>query len=496
MKSILPEWYGHDDKTIKRIITTGTIALDANVLLDLYRVGKNQREQIISVLTAVRDRIFVPYQVALEFHQKRLHVAGTNVSAYADLLRSVDVVLEEKVLSKIRGGLQKEVRQIVEIARKDLADKLTEWHDRHIIPFDEVRKDDPVLKALDELLDDSAFGKRPSYEELEELKATAHERYKSLIPPGYSDVGEKEDPTGDYLVWSELLEHAKTANQPLLFVTSDKKEDWYRPAIRGQSLGPRIELIAEMRSVLDTQPYHQVPLDLFLDLTNAYLDTSVENATIEIVRSITRPTRDFKLQFLETLPASEAEKLLMGLSVSEVKMLTEALDLIGPNAPSQSRSAADIEKWIRGLGGPELNLLTRALDLVRTGAFSRSRSVTDIEKSMQRLSLFERDLLSEVLESTGSGALSKPRSVADIDKLVQGLKLNERTMLLKALELISAGKFADSSDAVDVDNLMRGLGQSQVDRYPQDSTGASPMSPEVQKNEAKKGSAKSGKNGK
>ncbi|MGO9154886.1 PIN domain-containing protein [Mycobacterium sp.] len=297
MKSVLPEWYGHDDETLKQIVTTGTIAFDANVMLDLYRVGRNQREQLIAVLEAVRERIFVPYQVALEFHRNRLDTAGTNVTVYADLLSSIDVVLEEKYLNKIRGGLQAEVRQIVEAAREDLAGKLTEWRDEHVIPFEDVREGDPVLKALDELLDDQVFGKCPSPEELEGLKSTAHERYKDLIPPGYLDKG-KDDPTGDYLIWVELLEHAKTSKRPLLFVTGDQKDDWYRRPVRGQRLGPRVELVAEMRSVAKNDLYHQVPLDLFLDLAIAYLNASVEKETIETVRSIVRPTPVFDRETL------------------------------------------------------------------------------------------------------------------------------------------------------------------------------------------------------
>jgi ribosomal protein L29 len=294
MKSVLPEWYGHDDETIKQIITSGTIALDANAMLDLYRVGKNQREQIISVLEAVRDRIFVPYQAALEFHQNRLSTAGTNVSVYEKILGTIDVDLKVEYLNKLRDPrLKVEVREIVDAAAQDLKAKLAGLRDEHAIPFEDIKKNDPVLKALDELLDDQVLGKRPSTEDLKKLKATAQERYKDLIPPGYLDAKTKDDPTGDYLIWAELLEHAKTSKRPLLFVTSDKKEDWYRAPVRGQSLGPRVELIAEMRSVSKDQPYHQVPLDLFLDLANAYLDTSVERETIETVRSITRPAPVF-----------------------------------------------------------------------------------------------------------------------------------------------------------------------------------------------------------
>jgi hypothetical protein len=53
MKSILPEWYQHDDKTIEMIVKTGTIAFDANALLDLYRVNRGMRAESSLPLTAL-----------------------------------------------------------------------------------------------------------------------------------------------------------------------------------------------------------------------------------------------------------------------------------------------------------------------------------------------------------------------------------------------------------------------------------------------------------
>ena len=289
MRSVLPEWYGHDDETIKQIVTSGTIALDANVMLDLYRVGLEQRQQILSALEVVRSRIFVPYQAALEFQRNRLNVAGGNQTAYENLINNVKVVLTEEQLNKVRDPQIKiEVRELLKDAEQQVQRKLAQMRDTHVIPFDEVQNDDPVLNALDDLLDDDAIGKRPSADDLKELKSTAEKRVKDRIPPGYVDGQEKSDSSGDYIIWSELLNHAKTSGRPLLFVTGDAKGDWYRQRVRGKSIGPRVELIAEMRDISGCQLYHQVPLDFFLDLTNSYLNTTVDEETIESVRNISR----------------------------------------------------------------------------------------------------------------------------------------------------------------------------------------------------------------
>src|SRR6478752_3274860 len=97
LKSIFPEWYGHDDDTIKQIVTAGSICFDANALLDLYRVNKDQREEILVVLKGVSDRIFIPYQAAWEFHNKRLSVVRGNHDVYNSVLKSGLDLVQEKL---------------------------------------------------------------------------------------------------------------------------------------------------------------------------------------------------------------------------------------------------------------------------------------------------------------------------------------------------------------------------------------------------------------
>lgn len=225
--------------------------------------------------------------MALEFQRNRLNAIGDNQTAYEKVLDNVKIVLEDQHINRLRDPQHRiEVRQILKDAEQEIQRKLKKMRDLHVIPLEDAQNVDPILKALDELIDDKAIGTPPTPEDLKALKATAMQRINDLIPPGYSDAKGKDDPTGDCLVWFELLDHAKTSSRPLLFVTGDRKEDWYRTPVRGRSIGPRAELIAEMNNASGGQLYHQVPLELFLDLTNMYLDTSVEEATIETVRNI------------------------------------------------------------------------------------------------------------------------------------------------------------------------------------------------------------------
>ena len=76
---------------------------------------------------------------------------------------------------------------------------------------------------------------------LVDLQKEFNERCEKLIPPGYKDVKKENNAIGDYLLWKEILEYAKSERKNIILVTEDKKEDWWWME-RGKTIGPRYEL--------------------------------------------------------------------------------------------------------------------------------------------------------------------------------------------------------------------------------------------------------------
>ncbi|BDY31447.1 PIN domain-containing protein [Mycolicibacterium mageritense] len=285
MKSVLPEWYEHDDTTLGEILKTGTIALDTNALLDLYRVGNQQRNEILNVLDAVRDRLFIPYQVALEYQRGRLGVVRDSGAIYDKLAAGFQ--LKQEQLHDIRDPqLKKEVQKLFDEVFARFKHGLDHLRDEHTLTVAAAKKRDPVRQALDGLLSTGAVGKRPSDDVLKERRAEAARRINDSVPPGFGDA-KKPDASGDYLIWAELLEFAAESGRPMMFVSNDDaKGDWYRDKIAGESLGPRPELVAEMRAALPGHPYHQTNLASFLWLAKKHIGASVDSETIDSVMRI------------------------------------------------------------------------------------------------------------------------------------------------------------------------------------------------------------------
>jgi PIN like domain len=71
MKKLFPGYFRPDETEIKQIWSEGLIALDANVLLNLYRYSPETREEFLKVLKLFEDKLILPNRAAREFLSNR-----------------------------------------------------------------------------------------------------------------------------------------------------------------------------------------------------------------------------------------------------------------------------------------------------------------------------------------------------------------------------------------------------------------------------------------
>lgn len=329
-RSTFSEWYAPDEQTITDIISNGTIALDTNVLLSLYRISAVARQDLLTLLgdDRIRPRLFIPYQVGLEYQRRRVSVANDQNIGYKNLETRIEKVrnaLSELAVKEsdndIRDNqVRDELNAATDIAAKNtnraldkLTTKVQSIQQTHVIADKQLTGADPVRDALEELFSDTGqVGTKPTDEELAALKREATKRYETKTPPGYEDASgkdAKEDPSGDYLIWRELLDLAASKPGPIMFVTDDKKADWYEKDKQKRILGPRVELRIEM-STVNADPYHQTPLNSFLHLVEQHLGLTLSKDTVDQVKEasnrrifLSRPASD-SAQFTSALTDS------------------------------------------------------------------------------------------------------------------------------------------------------------------------------------------------
>lgn len=248
--------FGHllplTEAEIERIWEEGTLTVDASVLLDLYRYHPETRDALLHALCTFRGRLWLSHQAAMEFVRNRARAASAVDRELADADRDLDALAAatSKTVDALRGRrpLPREIGQRLK-ADVDAAIRAAK------AAVDELRTRNEGGASADSILSnvlslfDGCVGEPPSDAELTDLHKEAQRRVKENVPPGYADATKGgANAHGDYFLWHQVLQHAKESAKPVIFVTSERKEDWWERA-QGKTLGPRPELLEEANRV-------------------------------------------------------------------------------------------------------------------------------------------------------------------------------------------------------------------------------------------------------
>jgi hypothetical protein len=321
MRSSFFGYYPPTTGEYERLWNEGLIVLDTNVLLDLYRLPTVARDELFVVLESLKERLWIPHQVALEFHRKRLAVIAAERKTMEDALTSAsDLVtaVEEKV-----NALQIEKRGIgiepdalisdLNRANSQLVEAIKKAHSSQL----DISASDPVRERLDELLN-GRVGTGPSNQaELDALCADGENRYRENIPPGFKDADKDKNPKeatfmfdhikyqrkyGDLILWRQLIRHVKDAGiKTVVLVTADRKEDWWWRE-QGKTIGPHPELVREIRREGQVELFWMYSSVQFVEHANKYSSAQVSVESVAEIQNVTST---------ETLiPTTRHEKLI------------------------------------------------------------------------------------------------------------------------------------------------------------------------------------------
>ncbi|MDG6105452.1 DUF4935 domain-containing protein [Dactylosporangium aurantiacum] len=268
-------------------LKTGMVVVDTNVLLDAYRYTKGARGELLSALRALGSRLWVPHQVALEFHRNRASVIATHADAYKDAIKAIGSFRkrhEEELIGQIKQfanrvvldeEILKSLLSSVDTMFTSLTQRIGSLQARHGVSERFIRED-PVLGELQELLKGLVGDPLPP-DEQEAARSEAEARIKDNRPPGFQDSS-KADPCGDYLVWYQSLLEVKKRQIPLVLVTRDGKDDWFSK-VQNKQIGALPELVQEALDFAGVD-FIALPTRSFLLYAQSELNAIVSQETL------------------------------------------------------------------------------------------------------------------------------------------------------------------------------------------------------------------------
>jgi rRNA-processing protein FCF1 len=254
---------------IDTALREAVVAVDANVLLDLYRFRPQTSQDLINILKSLDDRLVVPHQALREFWRHRQRSQGsprgatkTATDAVAKSGRAICDALT--TWAKAVGVDDDELADLA--SRVDgFVGTLKDELQQALQDADAERGGDRILEQLEGLLAGRVTPPMAA-DEWTECLAEANRRIENEEPPGYKDAAKQDNDTpeggaGDYLVWYQATRYGKAEGKDLLLVTRDEKEDWWW---RQQSdfVGPRPELTLEYYELTGRRLFLLRPADL------------------------------------------------------------------------------------------------------------------------------------------------------------------------------------------------------------------------------------------
>lgn len=253
------------------------IAIDANVLLNVYRYSPEARDDLLSALEAMGDRLFIPHQAAREYFHRRIGVLTEQLTAKDRMRAAIDKAIDDFVTAVTTTHRSLGRRDAPEEVTSNIHDKLTAIRDEFLAAEGERLSDtEPRSDEIHDRLVGIVRGRVGlpyDSERVGRIEAEMAVRFPAKIPPGYMDAEKDDGGIGDLLVWNQLLDKATETRRPVVLVTDDIKEDWVWTA-RGRTIGPRPELVCELHA--------RAGVEFLLYTTARFLTFVAENEKAEI----------------------------------------------------------------------------------------------------------------------------------------------------------------------------------------------------------------------
>lgn len=282
MKNEFFEHFSLSDNEIKELWKNAVFVLDTSVLLNFYRYSEDSKNKFIEKIQELGPRVWYVHQTIHEYLKNRLSEIQKQKDLYSDALKDIEKLeklfehdrqhpfIPKKLLNKMKK-LNLEVKEELNKGR--------EFQDSRI-------NNDDIRDRLVEISSGKVGGSYPE-KELSKIYEDGKIRYEKNVPPGYTDKAKiaagDGSAFGDLIVWKQIMDYSKKEKKDIIFVTDDKKEDWWLMS-KEKTVGPRPELVREFWTATNQKIQFYQPFQ-FLKYVGEFLESKVGEEVIKEVKN-------------------------------------------------------------------------------------------------------------------------------------------------------------------------------------------------------------------
>lgn len=357
-----------------RLKGKGPIFLDTNVLLSVYEVSYKARAKIKQFIKSHKDRIILSSQVQFEFIKNREKIIDNfQTSVTEQIPRSFQLDIANKLKAFKESNKKKledypeiqeqldDLYKSVSLLQEVISDKVSDKNGMAHSLFQEddfldllceintlAMLDSEHIKSIrndyDTLLKDyKGTGKGGSQEDSDgNLKDT----FSLKVFPGCGEKGDKDDPTGDYIIFHEMMEYASENKADVIFLTNDiVKGDWIRKEGTAHThyLENFYENTGQMIYILNAERVFE---SLFTDTSfESLVPQNKNNVLDELELMLSSTNTESVMKFLELYPPFEKANT----SPRPPKYLSEELKLNGFHSIGQLKEVLDPLEHVTGI---------------------------------------------------------------------------------------------------------------------------------------------------
>ena len=169
---------------------------------------------------------------------------------------------------------------------EELEDNINKWIEDQKEKYNPVANydDDEILDSL-LILFNGRVGIPLTEDEISDIKEEGKKRYESKVPPGFCDNNKSEsEKYSDLIIWKEIINYSKSNKKNIIFITDDKKEDWFY-TVKGETIGPRLELSIEFEKETECS-FYLYTMDQFLELSKEVSKPALRQSVIDEIKSL------------------------------------------------------------------------------------------------------------------------------------------------------------------------------------------------------------------